>query len=282
MTKNYFCGKEAAARFTFQSRPRVHAGKKPMVSISKNPIEGHLEVSAMEVLSESFQRYGPNQISISFSGAEDVVLIEMASQLVGNKVSVFSIDTGRLHPETYRYIDQVREHYGISIDMLSPDSIKLGQLVKEKGLFSFYQDGHHECCSIRKIEPLKRKLLCLDAWITGQRRDQNVTRTELPQEQQDVAFSTPNHPITKFNPLASWTSTDVWQYIQTKHVPYNPLHDQGFASIGCEPCTRPVTRFQHEREGRWWWEDEQDKECGLHPQTVDVRPIKVIERHPQT
>ena len=105
----------------------------------------------MEVLAESFQRYGPNQISISFSGAEDVVLIEMASRLVGNKVSVFSIDTGRLHPETYRYIDQVREHYGISIDMLSPDSIKLGQLVKEKGLFSFYQDGHHECLSLIHI-----------------------------------------------------------------------------------------------------------------------------------
>ena len=253
-----------------------------MVSTSRILTKDRTEVSAMDVLAEAFRRFEHNQISISFSGAEDVVLIEMACQLVGNKISVFSIDTGRLHPETYRYIDQIRKHYGITIDVLSPDPIKLGQLVKEKGLFSFYQDGHQECCSIRKIEPLKSKLRCLDAWITGQRRDQNVTRTELPQEQQDVAFSTPNHPITKFNPLASWTSADVWQYIRAKHVPYNPLHDRGFASIGCEPCTRPVTGSQHERDGRWWWEDNQNKECGLHAQNVDAKPVKVIEKHTQT
>ena len=253
-----------------------------MVSTSTIITKDRTEVSAMDVLAEAFRRFEHNRMSISFSGAEDVVLIEMACQLVGNKVSVFSIDTGRLHPETYRYIDKIRKHYGITIDVLTPDSIKLGQLVKEKGLFSFYQDGHQECCSIRKIEPLKSKLSYLDAWITGQRRDQNVTRTELPQEQQDVAFSTPNHPITKFNPLASWTSADVWQYIRAKHVPYNPLHDRGFASIGCEPCTRPVAGSQHERDGRWWWEDKQNKECGLHAQNVDARPIKVIEKHIQT
>ena len=253
-----------------------------MVSTSTILTKDHTEVSAMDVLAEAFRRFEHNQISISFSGAEDVVLIDMACQLVGNKISVFSIDTGRLHPETYRYIDQIRKHYGITIDVLSPDPIKLGQLVKEKGLFSFYQDGHQECCSIRKIEPLKSKLRCLDAWITGQRRDQNVTRTELPQEQQDVAFSTPHHPITKFNPLASWTSADVWQYIRAKHVPYTPLHDRGFASIGCEPGTRPVAGSQQERDGRWWWEDNLNKECGLHAQNVDARPVKVIEKHTQT
>ena len=147
-------------------------------------------VSPMDVLADAFNRFEQSQISISFSGAEDVVLIEMAYQLLGNRVPVFCLDTGRLHPETYRYIDQVRKHYGISINMLSPDPANLEQLVREKGLFSFYQDGHHECCAIRKIQPLTKKLCHLDAWITGQRRDQNVTRTELPQEQEDRAFST--------------------------------------------------------------------------------------------
>ena len=238
-------------------------------------------VSPMDVLADAFNRFEQSQISISFSGAEDVVLIEMAYQLLGNRVPVFCLDTGRLHPETYRYIDQVRKHYGISINMLSPDPANLEHLVREKGLFSFYQDGHHECCAIRKIQPLTKKLCHLDAWITGQRRDQNVTRTELPQEQEDRAFSTPRHPITKFNPLASWTSTYVWRYIQTNGVPYNPLHDQGFSSIGCEPCTRSISRFQPERAGRWWWEDAKDKECGLHAQNIDAQPVRVIEKHTQ-
>ncbi|MFP6795841.1 MAG: phosphoadenylyl-sulfate reductase [Pseudomonadales bacterium] len=236
-------------------------------------------VSPMDVLADAFSRFEAGQISISFSGAEDVVLIEMAFQLLGNDVRVFSLDTGRLHPETYRYINEVRNHYGISIDMLSPDPANLEQLVREKGLFSFYQDGHQECCSIRKIQPLKRHLSHLDAWITGQRRDQSVTRSELPKEQQDSAFSTPDHPITKFNPLTGWTSADVWRYVQKHSVPYNPLHDRGYASIGCEPCTRSVTRYQHERDGRWWWEDQEDKECGLHAQNADVQPIRVIDKY---
>ena len=252
-----------------------------MVSINTQFRKDVSAVSPMDVLADAFNRFEQTQISISFSGAEDVVLIEMAYRLLGNTVPVFSLDTGRLHPETYRYIDQVRKHYGISIDMLSPDPTNLEQLVRGKGLFSFYQDGHHECCAIRKIQPLTKKLCHLDAWITGQRRDQNVTRTELPQEQEDRAFSTPRHPITKFNPLASWTSPDVWRYIQTNGVPYNPLHDQGFSSIGCEPCTRSISRFQPERAGRWWWEDEKDKECGLHAQNIDAQPVRVIEKHTQ-
>ncbi len=251
-----------------------------MASINKSRNDD-LDISPQDVIADAFNRFGDSRISISFSGAEDVVLIEMAYQLVGNKVPAFSIDTGRLHPETYRYIDRVRERYGISIDMLSPEPNALEQLVREKGLFSFYQDGHDECCSIRKIQPLKKKLLHLNAWITGQRRDQSATRTGLQQEQQDGVFSTPDNPITKFNPLASWTSADVWEYIQKNGVPYNPLHDHGFASIGCEPCTRSVSRFQHERHGRWWWEDEENKECGLHVQNVNPRPVRVLDKHTQ-
>ena len=203
-------------------------------------------------------------IAISFSGAEDVVLIDMAVRL-DPQVSIFSLDTGRLHPETYRFLDQVREHYGIELEILFPDSHELEALVRNKGLFSFYRDGHQECCAVRKVAPLRRKLTALDAWITGQRRDQSIgTRATIPLVQEDSVFSTPQHPLIKFNPLVNWTSAEVWSYLRQNKVPYNPLHEQGYISIGCEPCTRSVLPNQHEREGRWWWEEQTHKECGLH------------------
>jgi phosphoadenosine phosphosulfate reductase len=210
-----------------------------------------------------------DNIAISFSGAEDVVLIDMAVK-IRKDIQVFSLDTGRLHPETYRFIEKVRKHYGIAIDVLSPDRELLENLVKTKGLFSFYEDGHHECCGIRKVEPLKRKLAHLDAWITGQRKDQSLdTRQNIPEVQIDTAFSTPEHQLIKFNPLSNWTSAQVWDYIEAYQVPFNELHQRGFISIGCEPCTRPVLPNQHERAGRWWWEDAAKKECGLHAGNVE-------------
>jgi phosphoadenosine phosphosulfate reductase len=205
-----------------------------------------------------------DNIAISFSGAEDVVLIDMALQL-GKSVQVFSLDTGRLHPETYRFIEQVRKHYQIEIEVLSPDREQLEAFVKQKGLFSFYDDGHQQCCGIRKVEPLRRKLAGLDAWITGQRKDQSQdTRGDIPEVQLDTAFSTADKPLIKFNPLLNWSSAQVWDYIEAYQVPFNSLHNQGFISIGCEPCTRAVLPNQHERAGRWWWEDAAKKECGLH------------------
>lgn len=205
-----------------------------------------------------------DNIAISFSGAEDVVLIDMALQL-GKSVQVFSLDTGRLHPETYRFIEQVRKHYQIEIEVLSPDREQLDAFVKQKGLFSFYDDGHQQCCGIRKVEPLRRKLAGLDAWITGQRKDQSQdTRGDIPEVQLDTAFSTADKPLIKFNPLLNWSSAQVWDYIEAYQVPFNSLHNQGFISIGCEPCTRAVLPNQHERAGRWWWEDAAKKECGLH------------------
>lgn len=204
-----------------------------------------------------------DNIAISFSGAEDVVLIDMAVQLKKN-IQVFSLDTGRLHPQTYRFMEQVRKHYNIQIECLSPDCAKVAAMVTEKGLFSFYEEGHQECCAIRKVEPLKRKLSQLDAWITGQRKDQSLdTRQDLPEVQIDTAFSTPEKNLIKFNPLANWSSAQVWDYIEAYQVPYNELHQQGYISIGCEPCTRAVLPNQHERVGRWWWEAGK-KECGLH------------------
>ena len=223
---------------------------------------------------DAFGRF--ERIAVSFSGAEDVVLIDLATRVVagGTAVSAFSLDTGRLHAETYRFLETVRQRYPLELDVLSPDANEVAALVRQKGLFSFYENGHGECCAVRKIQPLRRKLQTLDAWITGQRSDQSVTRSGLPTEQDDHAFSTATHPVVKFNPLAEWTSADVWDYIRRRDVPYNPLHDQGYLSIGCQPCTRPVGPHQHERDGRWWWENAADKECGLHSQ--NVAPIRIV------
>ena len=205
-----------------------------------------------------------DNIAISFSGAEDVVLIDMIVK-IKKDIQIFSLDTGRLHPETYRFIEKVRKHYQVEIELLTPDRNVLDSFVKNKGLFSFYEDGHYECCGIRKVEPLKRKLVNLDAWITGQRKDQSLdTRQDIPEVQTDTAFSTTQHPLIKFNPLLNWNSAQVWDYIEAYHVPYNELHEKGFISIGCEPCTRAVLPNQHERVGRWWWESGAKKECGLH------------------
>ncbi len=205
-----------------------------------------------------------DNIAISFSGAEDVVLIDMALQ-IRKDIQVFSLDTGRLHPETYRFIEKVRKHYQIEIDILTPNREQLDSLVKHKGLFSFYEDGHSECCGIRKVEPLRRKLATLDAWITGQRKDQSLdTRGDIPEVQLDSGFSGPGKSLIKFNPLLNWNSAQVWDYIEAYQVPYNDLHQHGYISIGCEPCTRPVLPNQHERSGRWWWDDGAKKECGLH------------------
>ena len=209
-----------------------------------------------------------DNLAISFSGAEDVVLVDMAVRIRPD-VAVFSLDTGRLHPETYRFIEQIRERYNLPVELLSPDPAALEKLVRDKGLFSFYRDGHKECCGIRKVAPLRRKLAALDAWVTGQRKDQSPgTRAGVPVVEKDGAFSTPEHALFKFNPLSNWTSARVWQYIRENDVPFNELHGKGFISIGCEPCTRPVLPNQHEREGRWWWEDETLKECGLHAGNV--------------
>lgn len=198
---------------------------------------------------------------LAFSGAEDVVLIDMAVAS-GRPFSVFCLDTGRLHPETYRFIDRVRKHYGIEIELMSPDSRLLEPLVRKKGLFSFFEDGHAECCGVRKVEPLRRKLSTLQGWVTGQRRDQSPTRSEVPQLLWDTSHKAEG--MLKANPLAHWSQAQVWAYIRERDVPYNELHERGYVSIGCEPCTRPVRPGEHERAGRWWWEEATQRECGLH------------------
>ena len=224
------------------------------------------QASPQEILSYALEHH--DNLAISFSGAEDVVLIDMAVR-ISPKVNVFCLDTGRLHAQTYAFIEKIRQHYAIQLDVLFPAAEAVQKLVTDKGLFSFYEDTHKECCGIRKVGPLRNKLLTLDAWVTGQRKDQSPgTRTSIPVIQNDKVFARPNETLTKFNPLVNWSSQQVWDYIRNESVPYNPLHDQGYASIGCEPCTRPTGPGQHEREGRWWWEEATKKECGLHATNV--------------
>ncbi len=211
-----------------------------------------------EILRRALQIYGA-QTAISFSGAEDVALIHLAAS-TGLPFSAFTLDTGRLHAETVEFIEAVAERYEISIEVMTPDAAAVDALVAAKGLFSFYEDGHKECCQIRKVEPLRRALEGRPAWITGQRRDQSPdTRGGLDVIEQDATFG-----LVKVNPLAHWSGDQVWSLLEEEGVPTNPLHARGFRSIGCEPCTRPIRPGQHEREGRWWWEDTDKKECGLH------------------
>jgi phosphoadenosine phosphosulfate reductase len=217
----------------------------------------------LEIMRWALARFG-RDCGLAFSGAEDVALVDMAVK-TGCAVSVFCLDTGRLHPETYRFIERVRSHYGLDIELLAPDTQKLQAFVRKKGLFSFYEDGHQECCGVRKVEPLRRALGGYRAWMTGQRRDQSpATRAHVPVLQLDAAFAGRDGALVKFNPLANWSSAQTWAYIRANDVPFNPLHERGFLSIGCEPCTRATHPGQHEREGRWWWEDSTKKECGLH------------------
>ena len=231
------------------------------------------ELSPRRILRRAFELFELEDIAISFSGAEDVLLIELACDLLGDrKPRVFSLDTGRLHPETYQFMAKVEKRYGLRIEYCFPEAAPVEALVRAKGLFSFYEDGHHECCGIRKVAPLRRQLASLRAWITGQRRDQSPrTRGAVPVFERDQAFAgRDGGPLYKLNPLVSMGSDELWDTIRAFEVPYNALHERGLVSIGCEPCTRAVLPGEHERAGRWWWEAATKKECGLHVSDEDA------------
>ncbi|KAM6585710.1 hypothetical protein CsatB_012712 [Cannabis sativa] len=247
------------------SAPEVHKERIETEDFEK--LAKDLEnASPLEIMDKALEKFG-NDIAIAFSGAEDVALIEYA-HLTGRPFRVFSLDTGRLNPETYQFFDTVEKHYGIRIEYMFPDSVEVQALVRSKGLFSFYEDGHQECCRVRKVRPLRRALKGLRAWITGQRKDQSPgTRSEIPVVQVDPVFEGLDGGVgslVKWNPVANVDGGDVWNFLRAMEIPVNSLHSQGYVSIGCEPCTRPVLPGQHEREGRWWWEDAKAKECGLH------------------
>ncbi|MEY4575964.1 MAG: hypothetical protein RL701_667 [Pseudomonadota bacterium] len=248
--------------------PAPEPGGDMTRSEAENLVAEFAQLEPQDTLRRLLTRFGKD-CALAFSGAEDVVLIDMAAHS-GLDFSVFCLDTGRLHPETYRFVDKVRAHYGIEIELYSPQAALLQPFVRRKGLFSFYEDGHGECCGIRKIDSIKRALLNYRGWVTGQRRDQSPdTRASVPILQVDAGNTGKAGAglLLKANPLANWSSAQVWGYIRERSVPYNTLHERGFISVGCEPCTRPVLPGEHERAGRWWWEEATKKECGLHNTT---------------
>lgn len=201
--------------------------------------------------------------------AEDMVLTDLILK-AGLPIAIFSLETGRLHAETLAVLDQVKQVYGYDVKLYRPQSEAVEAYVAQNGLNAFYDsvEMRRECCRVRKVEPLGRALAGNKAWVTGQRRAQSSTRAELHIEEQDSA-----HGMTKFNPLADWSEEDVWNYIHANKVPYNALHDQGFPSIGCAPCTRAIQPGEDVRAGRWWWENPDSKECGLH--MVDGKLIRI-------
>lgn len=217
--------------------------------------------SAEEVLRWALRTFSPKIALASSFGAEDVVLIDLLVK-IDPKAKIFTLDTGRLNEETYDVMDRIRRKYGVEIVSYFPKAAKVEELERQKGFYSFRESiaNRKECCGIRKVEPLKRALAGLDAWVTGLRRDQSVTRSDVAKVEIDEAHG----GIAKINPLADWTHDDVWSYIKKNSVPYNKLHDLGYPSIGCAPCTRAVKPDEDIRAGRWWWEDAEHKECGLH------------------
>jgi phosphoadenosine phosphosulfate reductase len=203
-------------------------------------------------------------VASSFS-IEDCVVIDLAHAVatVESPVRVFALDTGRLPEETYQTAERVRDKYGITIEWFFPAREKVEALERTKGLYSFMEslDNRHECCGIRKVEPLGRALAELDGWITGLRREQSVTRTDAGELELDAGHG----GIAKLNPIVSWTNAQLWAYADARRVPVHPLHKKGYPSIGCAPCTRAISPGEHPRAGRWWWENPDSKECGLHP-----------------
>ena len=216
--------------------------------------------SPQEVLGWALKTFHP-RIAMAWSGAEDVAVVDMMLK-INPQARIFTLDTGRLNQETYELIAEVQKKYGITLEIMFPERATTEQMVRTKGMNLFYEsiENRKLCCGIRKVEPLNRMLGELDAWVTGLRRGQAVTRTKL----QKVEIDEAHQGIVKVNPIADWSLDQVWDYIKKNQVPYNKLHDQGYPSIGCEPCTRAVKPGEDERAGRWWWELPEQKECGLH------------------
>ena len=221
------------------------------------------DASAEEILRWALDDFGDKvAISTSFQ-ATGMAILDMAACLTGGDVRVFSLDTGRIHQETYDLIEQVRQRYGIEIEMLAPDGGELSRMLTLHGPNLFYDSvaKRRLCCEIRKVRPLKRKLATLDAWITGLRRTQSQARGDVS----PIELDEEHGGILKVAPLAAWSEQEVWDYIRRNDVPYHKLYDRSYTSIGCAPCTRATEPGEAARAGRWWWEeDEADKECGIH------------------
>jgi phosphoadenosine phosphosulfate reductase len=221
------------------------------------------EAALFARLAEIAAKHGVAKFATSLA-AEDMVVTDAilrSPEAVRVHLPIFTLQTGRLHAETLAMLDRIREHYGVAIEQYAPDARAVEAYVRDHGLNAFYDsiELRKACCNIRKVVPLNRALKDADAWLTGQRREQAVTRADLPFVEDDDARG-----IAKYNPLFDWTEAEVWAYLEQHAVPTNALHDKGYPSIGCEPCTRAVRAGEDVRAGRWWWESRDSKECGLH------------------
>lgn len=227
----------------------------------------HLD-HTLSLLRKIAQDFSPATFANSLA-AEDMVLTDL---ILRNKIEIeiFTLETGMLHADTFAMIDRIQQHYGQAVSVYRPQPEAVEAYVTTHGKHAFYEsvDLRKACCQIRKVEPLKRALQGKKAWITGQRREQAITRGELAEQEFDAG-----NGLEKFNPLAAWTFDQVWDYIRAHQVPYNPLHDRGYPSIGCDPCTRAIKPGEDIRAGRWWWEQADSKECGLHVQSHSVAQI---------
>ena len=226
---------------------------------------------ALTLLRRVAATHAPAVFASSF-GAEDMVLTDLIARHA-LPIRLFTLDTGRLPEETHALIERTRERYGVAVDVYAPDTRALQRFVCANGVDPFYRsvELRRACCAVRKTEPLARALAGKGAWITGLRRAQSTTRGDAAVEEFDGV-----HALPKFNPLADWSADDVWACLRTHGVPYNTLHDRGYPSIGCAPCTRAVAPGEDIRAGRWWWEDPEHKECGLHRRPA-VTPVRAAE-----
>jgi phosphoadenosine phosphosulfate reductase len=228
----------------------------------------HLDATG--VLRLALEVIGTERIALSTAfGPEGIVLLDMLLELVP-RPRVFTIDTGRLPEETHALIDRVRDHFGITVEVMFPDAAEVERMTREAGVNLFYRsvDDRRRCCAVRKVLPLGRALRGLDGWITGVRRDQIGTRAATPK----IGLDPEHGMIWKIAPLADWTEAEVWARIRQRGLPYNALHDAGYASIGCAPCTRAVEPGEDRRSGRWWWERPDERECGIHLPSLPAAP----------
>ncbi|MBX3025398.1 phosphoadenylyl-sulfate reductase [bacterium] len=218
---------------------------------------------AEEILRWGMDTFAPRlALSASFGSPEGMVILDMMHAIDPARTRVFTIDTGRLHQETYDLMDRVRTRYEVEVEVYFPRPEAVQAMVREHGLNLFYDsvDLRKKCCGVRKVEPLERALAELDAWIAGLRPDQSVTRGDVRAVEVDEVHG----GRIKLNPLVRWTREDVMAYVDRNHVPVNRLHDQGYPSVGCVPCTRSIQPGEDERAGRWWWENADQRECGIH------------------
>jgi len=214
-----------------------------------------------EVLKWAIDNLHPRLAKASSFGAEDVVVIDMMMK-INPKCRIFTLDTGRLNQETYDVMDEIRNKYNVNIEVMFPDQNEVEQMVRVNGMNLFYQSSGNRklCCGIRKVHPMSKMLASLDGWITGVRNDQTQNRADAKKIEIDYQ----HNDIIKINPIVDWHWEQIWDYIKTNNIPYNKLHDKGYPSIGCEPCTRAIKPGEPLRAGRWWWETDSEKECGLH------------------